>query len=296
MKVSKSQIRKARNSNIFGYLIRFHKSDIIGAGAGRIRLNDYHSLVVTRGIPIYCRNSTGEHGNPIELLRDYFGYTFVDAVIALSQFADAGDYEYDFNRELKIPERADIYDRAAKYLTETRGIDSKLVSRLMKDGLIYQEQGHNNICFENGNYIELHGSLSYKSFKGIAAGSDSDGYWAFGFTDKPKEQSICYVCESAIDAMSLYCIMNEAARRDGAVTPKSYFASMGGLKQGTLDRIRKEFKHVILAVDNDSVRVDTDKDAGKNFCNKLQNSLLLRKIPNKKDWNEDLLAIRQLHS
>lgn len=287
MKVSKNQIHKARNSNIFGYLIKFHEDDIIGAGTGRIRLKDYHSLVVTRGIPIYCRNSTGEHGNPIELLKDYLGYTFVDAVLALSQFGDDDDYDYDFHRELKIPEHADIYDRAAKYLTETRGIDGKLVSKLMKDGLIYQEKGHNNICFEYGNYIELHGSLSFKSFKGIAAGSDSDGYWAFGFTVKPKNQSICYVCESAIDAMSLYCILNEAA------TPQCYFASMGGLKQGTLDRIRKEFKHVILAVDNDSVRDDTDEDAGKNFCNKGQNSLLLRKIPIKKDWNEDLLTMCQ---
>jgi len=293
MKVSKKQIHNARNSNIFGYLNKFHEHDIIGAGAGRIRLKDYHSLVVTRGIPIYCRNSTGEHGNPIELLKDYLGYTFVDAVLALSQFGDDDDYDYDFNRELIIPEHADMYDRAAKYLIETRGIDSKLVSKLMKDGLIYQEQGHNNICFESGNYIELHGSLSYKSFKGIAAGSDSDGYWAFGFTDKPKNQSICYVCESAIDAMSLFCIMDEAARRDGAETPQCYFASMGGLKQGALDRIRKEFKHVILAVDNDSVRDDTDEDAGRNFCNKDQNSLLLRKIPLKKDWNEDLLAMRQ---
>lgn len=293
MRVSKNQIHEARNANIYGYLINFHEDDIVGAGTGRIRLKDYHSLVITRGIPIYCRNSTGEHGNPIELLKDYLGYTFMDAVLALSQFGDDDDFDYDFNRELKIPERATMYDRAAKYLTETRGIDGKLVSKLMKDGLIYQEKGHNNICFDYGNYIEIHGSLSYKSFKGIAAGSDSDGYWAFGFTDKPKYQSTCYVCESAIDAMSLFCIMGESARRDGAVTPQCYFASMGGLKQGTLDRIRKEFKHVILAVDNDSVRDDTDEDAGRNFCNKLQNSLLLRKIPTKKDWNEDLLAIRQ---
>ena len=41
---------------------------------------------------------------------------------------------------------------------------------------------------------------------------------------------------------------------------------MGGLKQGTLDRIRKYFRGVILAVDNDSVQADTDRDAGKNFC------------------------------
>ncbi len=47
---------------------------------------------------------------------------------------------------------------------------------------------------------------------------------------------------------------------------KSHNASMGGLKQGTLDRIRKYFRGVILAVDNDSVQADTDRDAGKNFC------------------------------
>lgn len=293
MRVSKNQIHEARNANIYGYLVKFHEDDIIGAGAGRIRLKDYHSLVVTRGIPIYYRNSTGETGNPIELLMDYLGYSFVDAVIALSQFGDDDDYDYDFYHELKIPEHADIYDRAAKYLTETRGIDSKLVSKLMNEDLIYQEKGHNNICFEYDNYIEIHGSLSCKSFKGTSAGSKSDGYWAFGFTNKPKDRSTCYVCESAIDAMSLFCIMDEAAKRDGDMTPQSYYASMGGLKQGTLNRIRKEFKHVILAVDNDTARYDTDKDAGGNFCNKLQNSLLLRIIPTKKDWNDDLLAMRQ---
>ena len=288
MRVTKNQIHEARNANIYGYLINFHEDEIISAGTGRVRLKDYNSLVITQGIPFFYRNSTGERGNPIELLTDYMGYTFVDAVISLSQFED-NDY-YELNHKFTIPEHADIYDRAAKYLIKTRGIDSKLVSKLMKEGLIYQEKDHNNICFKYGNYIELHGSLSYKSFKGTAAGSESNGYWAFGFTDSPKKESICYVCESAIDSMSLFCIMNETAKRNGEMEPQCYFASMGGLKQGTLDRIRKEFKHVILAVDNDSVRVDTSEDAGKTFCNKDQNCMLLRKIPLRKDWNEDLLA------
>jgi hypothetical protein len=220
------------------------------------------------------------------------GYTFVEATYALSKFVDEyGDDDFEFDRDLVIPERADVYKKAFKYLTETRGIDSKLVSKLMKEDLIYQEKDHNNVCFEDDGYIELHGSLSYKSFKGCAEGSRADGYWAFGCTDRTKKEAICYVCESAIDAMSLFCIMNEVAKKDGLKTPQCYFASMGGLKQSALDRIRKDFRGVILAVDNDAVREDTDNDAGETFCRKQQNSLLLRKKPFKKDWNDELLSI-----
>ena len=54
---------------------------------------------------------------------------------------------------------------------------------------------------------------------------------------------------------------------------------MAGLKDASLERVKREYKHVILAVDND--------DAGQLFRDK--HSELMAMIPKNKDWNEDLI-------
>ena len=188
-----------------------------------------------------------------------------------------------------------------------RGVSSDTIAMLVDEKILYQDT-RSNIIFANkerdwgerrgtNTYMEercLHRSgcknfvkldydrcksmgtcSSYKksAFRGMIANSRSDGFWWFqvgaGKSDK------VYVCEAAIDAISLYELHKKMSEIENAV-----YVSIGGTaKQPAINRL-KSHKRVILAVDNDS--------AGSE-CRK-RNADLECIIPKHKDWNEDLLA------
>lgn len=84
------------------------------------------------------------------------------------------------------------------------------------------------------------------------------------------------MCEGAIDAISLYILHQRFGYRDPAL-----YISIGGVaKQSAIDRIKRQICTVI-AVDNDT--------AGDE-C-RYRNKDLQVLIPQKKDWNEDLMTI-----
>ena len=86
-----------------------------------------------------------------------------------------------------------------------------------------------------------------------------------------------YVCEAAIDAVSLMLIHKAQKKTDPAV-----YVSIGGVaNQQAIDRLRKKKLTIVLAVDNDP--------AG-NKC-RQRNSDLAALIPHNKDWNDDLRQI-----
>ena len=102
-----------------------------------------------------------------------------------------------------------------------------------------------------------------------------DGFWWFKYGDE-KEKAV-FICESAIDAISLY----EIYRLTNQLFP-AVFVSIGGVaKQQTIDRLKAK-KKIIIAVDND--------DAGNQCRNRNGNTKSY--IPRLKDWNEDLKKLR----
>ena len=110
------------------------------------------------------------------------------------------------------------------------------------------------------------------AYHGTVANAAHDGYWYFPVTsDKPK---LAFVCESAIDALSLYLLRSKD--RNAA-----YISIGGAVKQSAIDRLKQEYDPVILAVDND--------DAG-DACWK-RNPDLKAIIPEYKDWNDDWCAL-----
>ena len=105
---------------------------------------------------------TGNHGNTIDFLAQYLGFSFCDAVTRLLEYEkDAGggkkkEYEASVGelsgsvrsaREFVLPEKAQNNRRVFAYLTITRGISRETVNRLIRDGLLYQEPDHGNAVF-----------------------------------------------------------------------------------------------------------------------------------------------------
>ena len=191
-----------------------------------------------------------------------------------------------------------------------RGISNDVIKWLIDERLIYQSSPYNNIVFINKerDWGETRGTNTYadrrcknrdscsrynsvdhgwcglmgecsdyckSSYHGMIANCRKDGFWWFRTS---KSASVVYVCEAAIDAISLYIIHKKQGKTEDA-----YYVSIGGVaKQPAVDRLKRQIR-TVLAVDNDA--------AGEE-CRK-RNPELDYILPEAKDWNEDLLNMQK---
>lgn len=209
-------------------------------------------------------------------------------------------------REIVLPEPLDGPYRNLYAYLRNRGFPAIVIDSLVQDRLLYQSKKMNNLVFVSyeGDYCELRGTNTYADrrckkrdtcpdfregdrnwcaymdtcpnykpdpFHGTRKAA-SDRFWSFRpHKDKPVE--VAYVCEAAIDAVSLYLIH----LRYNFSTAAEYISIGGVANQAAIDRIAAA-KKVILAVDND--------EAGEK-CRE-RNPALNHIIPINKDWNDDL--------
>ena len=188
----------------------------------------------------------------------------------------------------------------------SRGIPADFITELVNQKLIYEDE-HKNLVFINKeqDYAESRGTntlyekthcsifekcpnYSESNYKSCTLCSDctnfkpkkfrksynkaDNRFWYYKPSSVPT--AIIYICEAAIDALSLYLLQPQK---------EACYISIGGtMKYTTVDRIinNSHGKEVILAVDND--------EAGDKLAAKY--SQLKRILPVSKDWNEDLIS------
>lgn len=287
-RVSSEQITKAKSINLINYLKECHPEMIKKDPHSNRYIDATHDslVIMERG---FTRFSTGDKGDQIQYVMNYLHMDFQDAVLLLNNYLGCGNsgekcisfnyYTPNSNSEyFEKPEAATgKYRRVWSYLTIIRGIPAETVEKLFDDGTLYQDKAYGNCVFMSSKckYAEIVGTTDIR-FKKIEANSEPDGYWITGNTDS----DTVYICESAIDAISLM-VLNQKYNS----TENAAYASMGGLKKEVLKRLEADgFKKVILAVDNDS--------AGYKFTEQHDEYLEIEtprgcKI---KDWNEMLTS------
>lgn len=255
--------------------------------------------------------ATDETGNAIDCLVNYFNYTLPDAVNAL--LADAGeagaetdaggtgagtaapaqDTRADADTQLSgkgqrnpfvLPEADDGTSRElSNYLSGNRGISAFVVTHLICDKVMYQERTHNNIVFVNPerNFAEIRGTNPNKPFHQVMYDNDPAAFWWFKKDGLDSDAEVAYICESAIDAISLYCMHRIYNNKLNGL----YCSIAGVANQKRIDRIKAGMGvaglPVILAVDND--------DAGEQCRQRNPDCGYI--IPRLKDYNEVLLDI-----
>ena len=280
MRVTEQQKRQARKANLFDFLAAHHADAVeLDRQSKTLRLAANHSISIKYGYSGYLDFATDEHGNGIDLLTRYFGYNFQTAVLAL-----CGESEFSFPSPsetftemkkkidgLQLPPLANDYRRMMAYLTQSRRLPPPLVQMLIDKRLLYQAADTNNAVFvsQARDFAELRGTLSDKPYHGIAKGSRHDGVWSFRLDTDARDARIAYICEGAIDAVSLATILGASA----------YYVSIAGAaKQAAIDRIKKSRLTVVIATDNDQAG---DKCRRRNTdCETIR--------PKHKDWNDDL--------
>ncbi len=282
-KFTKEQMKVARRTNLYDYMLRNHYDSIVREG-NSIRLRDNHSISIKQGYCGYLDFATDEKGNSVDFLVRHLGYNLPDAVLAL-----CGEYDKTTQtpREVSLSEEQsrpifpeplnNSYRNLFAYLVK-RGISRETIEVLLKQKLIYQEAEHNNIVFANKecDWGEIRGTydIGDKKYHGMIANSRHDGYWLFGVENNP---AVAYICESAIDAISLY----ELHRMNNEHTNNAYVSIGGVTKQDTVNRLNNMY-NVVIAVDNDTAgEVCRERN---NNCDSI--------IPINKDWNEDLVRAK----
>lgn len=282
--VTRDQIRIARKADLAGFLLQRHP-DLFRDSGSSLYMKSRDSLYIRKGFPGYTDFSSDGHGNPIDFLTGFLGYSFVDAVSALtdgppsSRASQIPRQEGAPTRPITLPESAEKpYRRVYAYLLG-RGIPAGMIRLLEERGLLYQDRDHGNAVFVNPerDCCEIRGTLTYASrpFHGCLK-TRADRFWYF--LDSEEKPGTAYLCESAIDAVSLFLLHKRSGTENAAV-----YISIGGVSnQKTIERVKSRI-HSVLAVDNDH--------AG-DLCRE-RNPDMGSIIPAAKDWNEDLQLLKQ---
>lgn len=196
--VSKEQIKSARHADLYDFLIKYHNSNFKHEGDS-IRPKDNHSISIKKGYKGYKDFANEEKGNSIEFLTNHMGYTFVEAVQALSNVsapAQPADAQQDGIRNVPpiFPEPVDgMYKNLFAFL-KNRSISAETIQNLVKQKLLYQEKSKNNIVFINmeRDFGEIRGTFTLgKAFHGIVPSSRHDGFWWFRTSRNAAKGYIC---------------------------------------------------------------------------------------------------------
>ena len=282
MQVTKEQIQLARQVDLVPFLLEYFPGKVRKVGIS-VCLRDNKSIYIRSGSSGYKDYSTNETGNAIDLLTKHLNVNFVDAVILLCSSgyttSCAADRYVSMSSSDSIALPAAVappYKNVFAYLLHHRKIPAECISMLMSENLLYQDD-HNNAVFVNyeRDYAEIRGTLTLegtKPFHGCRKKSP-DRFWYLHPHITTKVRRV-YICESAIDAISLYIIHEEHKIK----TDENAYVSIGGVANyKTIDRVSSRID-TVLAVDNDK--------AG-DLC-AMRYTSLCRIKPEAKDWNEDL--------
>lgn len=291
-KIGENMKRRARQADLYTYLLEKHPETVKKIGYNVLQNRDFDSLKITKGHG-YNRFSNDEHGNAIDYLMKYLDFDFVSAVKELIDYApDIDELPYDSDcyvpvkkytriylepyEDSKLPPPVDgPYSRAFAYLTKTRALPANIITDLMHKELLYEDEKHNAV-FTFMGYAEIVGTCSEVRYKQCIG----QGYWVLNSND---DNTKLYICESAIDAISLYCLLGD----DNA----TYVSVSGVTKYSAIVSAMEDFaiyqwfkSEVFLAFDNDK--------AGDDAYDTLKTDYpkLLRIKPKLKDWNDDLKA------
>jgi len=267
-----------RTIDLYEFIKDFDPYGWESIGTNQIKGVKHDSCIITKakGWSWFSRGLFSK--NSIDFLMRYYELDFLSAVKVLSEHFSLKRITYNHNvitvdnhkKEFSLPTiSTNPWRELYAYLCYKRLISKHIIDVLVTEQLLYQTADYYpNICFINQD--KKHWELSGTGLTRYKRISDGNQYWLLPFS-----LTKCYVSESAIDAISLYELLNDKTA--------SYISVGGSLSRTKLiKKIITEFDEVILAIDND--------EAGNKTANMFP--LLKRILPYSKDFNEDLVIAK----
>lgn len=263
-----------------------------------------HDSVKIRG-HVFYRHSTGQKGDAIEFLTEFFDFNFQDAVItllngkymatrnttALEAAAVPAPY-HPKSKKIILPQPNENNNRLYGYLCGYRKIDSSVVSYFIARKLIYEEREHHNIVYVGKDktkairYAALKGTSSYKPFKLELYGSNK--MYCFRHIGS---SDVLYLFEAFVDLLSYITLYHL-----NIPWHTHNYLALGGLYTDILLRFLKDYPHIkriVICTDNDFNSSD-GINHGQQYAYKIKDYLCNQynvriDTPYLKDWNEILM-------
>ena len=210
---------------------------------------------------MYYRFSTGKGGNVINFAMEQNGWTFQQAVRSLcgeeiqksvpKQTYIPAKQIPEHKEKMILPKANSDARRAFAYLVKTRHIDSQIVTQLMREHKIYENDKHSCVFVgfdKNGQagYASVRSTYTMgNSYRGDVKNSDK----RHCFTLNGKSDSV-YVFEAPIDAMS-HATLTKVSGWDWQ---EDWRIALGGVSDLGLQQflsLHPEIKNIHFATDND---------------------------------------------
>lgn len=308
MKITDDMLRRAQGVDMVDYLTSKGYSLIHAGGSYKIKVAQKHagdlsSLSVFSDRKGWKRWSDGSTGHDtISFIQNVYGKSFQEAVCELcgeiphtDQIAADTEFRANDNKAVALPPPVSgKYNRAYAYLTNTRCIAPAIVTAMMKEKKIYQDE-RGNVVFVGMDkagtpkYGAMRGTITGKQYRGECSGSDK----RFSFCMEGTNPEKLIVFESPIDAMSHATLVNEITGKPDAWKVHTRL-SLGGTADAALMHYLSEHpkcKDITLCLDNDEAGLA----AAKLIAQKLSaKGYTVRILPSKcKDFNEQLCSSRE---
>ncbi|MCL2532102.1 MAG: DUF3991 and toprim domain-containing protein [Oscillospiraceae bacterium] len=228
-------------------------------------------------------------GTAIDFVQKYFAASFQEAV---QQLLGHGVVVESIERqrirpEFKLPPRNSNMRRVYAYLLKQRCIDRAVLDFFTHHKLIYEDAKYHNVVFvgvdADGTARHAHkkSTASQKSWRANQAGSDAK--FAFHHIDTSEK---IFAFESPIDMLSFISMHPKDWRQH------SYVALCGVSDEALMYQLKthEHLREVVLCLDND----EAGHMATGRISQALQGYAVEVQTPRFKDFNEDLVALRQV--
>jgi hypothetical protein len=257
------------------------------------RLARDHSVTV-RGNEWYD-HAAERGGGAISFVQTFYRLPYPQAVSLLLSGSNGlapvlSDTPAPEPKAFALPPAASNMRRVFAYLTKTRGIDQAVVSAFAHAKLIYEDAQYHNAVFvgmdRNGTPRHAHKRSTNsegKSFRQTIEGSDF--HCAFHWLGGSDE---LYVFEAPIDLLSYITLNPDGWQRHNYVAccGTSALPVLGALEQAS------QIQTVHFCLDSDNAGLSASRRLAELVASKGLDADLI--VPTRKDWNEDLLAERDL--
>ena len=286
------QKRRANEVDLEEFLLR-RDEKLLSAGRDK-RLASDKSITI-RGSEWYD-HAEQKGGHAIDFVQKHYGLPFPEAVKLLLDGEDgqgypvAGEKEEEPRKPFALPPANLNMRRMYAYLMKHRGIDRTVIAHFAKAGLLYEDAAYHNAVFvgldEHGVPRHAHkrstNSLG-KSIKLNVEGSDPK----YSFHHQGTDGQL-YVFEAPIDLLSYITLHPEGWQEH------SYLACCGTSYVPVRWMLAgmQSPERVVLCLDNDPA----GQEASQRMAAQIDEEFGLRaerRNPGRKDWNEDLCALRE---
>ena len=283
---TEEQKQQARQTDIADLLRR--QGETLKRSGKELEWKDGSQKVTVRG-NLWFHQYEQVGGDAIDFVRRFYNKDYPEAIEYLlgdcnGTLTVSPPIQKEPPKPFELPPKNDTMRRVYAYLINRRGIDRDVLYAFAHKGMIYESADYHNAVFvgfdQDGipRHAHRRGSGSSSTFKGNQDSSlpEYSFHW-HGSSDR------FYLFEAPIDMLSFISMHKNGWQQH------SYAASCG-TSDYVLWQMMKDnpnIHSVFLCCDNDEAGQKANKrNSDALFVKGIQHEIL---VPNRKDWNEDLL-------